>query len=99
MQSVVEAYLTAHNQGNFDALPAIFTDHAIVVDEGQRYQGLLEIAQWMRKTLDAYQMTSELLAFDGEIIKVKVTGNFPGSPAVMTHHVTFFDDKIQSLEM
>jgi len=92
-------------QNNFDsaAYTACFSDTAIVFDEGKTHKGRKEIEEWIADANDRYRAVMQPLAFEekgGEsLLKAEVSGNFPGSPIVMTYHLQLVDGQIQSLKI
>lgn len=90
-------------QDNFDstAYSNCFTETAVVLDEGKTYTGRLEIKNWIEKANKEYQITMKPLAYSEaeQILEAEVSGNFPGSPVVLSHRYVFKDGLIQSLEI
>ncbi|WP_273209006.1 nuclear transport factor 2 family protein [Runella zeae] len=90
-------------QDNFDstAYSNCFTDTAIVFDEGKTYNGKKEIKNWIEKANTEYQVTMKPLEYSAakRELKAEVSGNFPGSPLVLTYHYEFEDGLIQSLKI
>jgi hypothetical protein len=92
-------------QNNFDsaAYAACFSGTAVVFDEGKTHRGRKEIAQWIQEANQKYRATMEPVDF-GEngtesLLTANVSGNFPGSPIVMTYHLQIADELIQSLKI
>ena len=96
-------FFSAENRGDPDGLGACFADHAVVRDEGQTYQGVAAIKQWMRDAKRKYQHTAEPTAIaqrDGKtVVAATVAGNFPGSPVSLAHIFGIDGDRIVSLEI
>lgn len=67
---------------------AAFAPDAVVRDEGKTHTGHAAIAAWWTAAKAAYRHTAEPLETTevGELTRVRarVTGDFPGSPAVLT---------------
>lgn len=88
-------------QNNFDsvAYANCFSETAVVFDEGKTHQGRKEIQQWIKKANEEYQSLMKPLEYVAtkEMLKAEVSGNFPGSPIVLTYHFKLKDGLIQSL--
>jgi hypothetical protein len=66
-----------------DEFVALFSDEAIVVDEGKTYQGPGEIRAWRTGPAIKYTYTTEVLDQDGRsgdryLVTARLTGDFPG---------------------
>ncbi len=90
-------------QNNFDsvAYANCFSETAVVFDEGKTHNGKTEIQQWIKKANDEYQAVMKPLEYSAteEILKAEVSGNFPGSPIVLTYHFQLKDRLIESLKI
>lgn len=90
-------------QDNFDSIAYsnCFTETAVVFDEGKIYNGREEIGDWIKKANREYQGTMKPLEYSEtrQELKAKVSGNFPGSPLVLTYHYEFANGLIQSLKI
>ncbi len=74
-----------------------------MLDEGRRYEGRRAIEAWLRDAMAKFACTVEPLQVtqgEGQLtVRAKVSGNFPGSPVELDHHVTLADGKIAALEI
>lgn len=99
----VSAYFDISNGSDLAQFAHCFTPDAVVVDEGQTYQGLDAIQSWQREAQKKFEFTVEPVSVsrDGDRLTVtaNVVGNFPGSPAQLEHVFGLAGDKIQSLEI
>lgn len=90
-------------QNNFDSLAYAdcFSDTAVVFDEGKTHNGKTEIRNWIAKANIEYQATMKPLDYSevDQILKAEVSGNFPGSPLVLTYSYQIENGKIQSLRI
>ncbi|MES2458001.1 MAG: nuclear transport factor 2 family protein [Bacteroidota bacterium] len=92
-------------QNSFDnvAYANCFSETAVVFDEGKTHNGRKEIADWIADANERYQATMEPVGFEEKepesILKVKVSGNFEGSPIVLSYHLEIADGLIQSLKI
>ena len=84
--SVIARYFEADARRDIDAIVALFTDEAVVVDEGQTYHGTAEIRAWQTGAASKYTYTTEITASealgpDRYLVTGRLTGNFPGGTA------------------
>ena len=82
----VERFFGADARGDIDAIVALFTDDAVVVDERQTWQGRDGIRQWQHGPAARYEYTTELenVSRTGENryrASGRIAGNFPGGTA------------------
>lgn len=93
----------AKAQNNFDsvAYADCFSETAIVFDEGKTHNGKTEIQQWIKKANEEYQAVMKPLEYAAseEILKAEVSGNFPGSPIVLSYHFKLQNGLIESLKI
>ncbi len=93
----------AQAQNNFDptAYSNCFSETAVVFDEGKTHKGKAEILQWIKKANDEYQTVMKPIEYSAtdEILKAEVSGNFPGSPIVLSYHFELKNGLIQSLKI
>ena len=99
----IERYVRIANSGTPEAVPECFAADAIVRDEGQTYEGVAAIRNWMAATKKKYGHTVaplELTERCGQsILKARLTGNFPGSPITVNFSFVLAGEKIRSLEI
>ena len=100
---VISRYVAATNARDVEAMTACFAPDATVRDEGRSYAGRAEIRAWETEVTEKYGVTSELLEAerDGEALRasMQVSGNFPGSPAVLRYDFRIKDGLIAQLEV
>ncbi|PZN94956.1 MAG: polyketide cyclase [Alphaproteobacteria bacterium] len=103
LPNVIAAYFAADKTGNAQALSDCFTQHAVVVDEGNTYAGRDAIRQWMANASTEYSYTVEpfaLARIDGRIVVTShLVGNFPGSPVDLRYFFKLDGDGIAGLEI
>jgi hypothetical protein len=91
------------SQNNFDsvAYANCFSETAVVFDEGKTHNGRKEIEHWIKKANEEYQAVMKPIAYSAteEILKAEVSGNFPGSPIVLSYHLKLEDGLINSLKI
>lgn len=84
----IQAYFDA-DKGAADAAPTgSFAADATVADEGHTHVGPAAIEAWWLESKAKYRATAEPCDIreeqDRTVVRAKVTGEFPGSPAVLT---------------
>jgi hypothetical protein len=96
-------YIQIANSGTPEAAPECFAADAIVRDEGQTYEGVAAIKNWMAATKKKYGHTItplELAEHGGQsILKARLAGSFPGSPITVNFNFVLAGDKIRSLKI
>jgi ketosteroid isomerase-like protein len=99
----IQTYFDADKRGDSDALIHAFAPDAIVRDEGLYHAGHPAIDAWWRDVKTRYRHVIEPLdvAATGDLTKVRarVTGQFPGSPAMLTFAFRLDGEQITSLEI
>jgi hypothetical protein len=97
----IERYIRIANSGTSEAVPECFAADAIVRDEGQTYEGVAAIKNWMAATKKKYRHTItplELAEHGGEsILKARLAGRFPGSPITVNFNFVLAGGKIRAL--
>jgi hypothetical protein len=78
---------------DIDAIVALFTDEAVVVDEDQTYRGSAEIRGWREVPASQYQYTTEVFGTqrtdeESSLVTGRLTGNFPGGTAELQWRFT-----------
>jgi ketosteroid isomerase-like protein len=103
MPNIVTMYFDADRHNDADALLKTFADDAVVEDENARHQGSVAIRQWWLAAKKASQYVVEPLeaTMDGDraFIRVRVSGQFPGSPLMLTHAFTIRGNRIIRLKI
>ena len=99
----IERYIQIANSGTPEAVPECFAPDAIVRDEGQTYEGVAAIRDWMAATKKKYGHTVtplELAEHGGQsVLKARLAGSFPGSPITVNFNFVLAAGKIRSLEI
>jgi len=104
LPTAIEAYFAADRNADTDALIASFAPDAVVRDEGATHVGHAKILAWRLDSRVRYpDLASEPVdqTADGEriIVRCKVSGDFPGSPAMLDFAFSLADDRISRLEI
>ncbi|HTH12674.1 MAG TPA: nuclear transport factor 2 family protein [Acidovorax sp.] len=97
----IAAYFAAEHQP--ERLARCFMPQAILKDDGHTYTGVDAIKAFMAEASAKYSATSVPFALEREdsfqIVRAKVTGNFPGSPIDLSYRFRLERGLIASLEI
>lgn len=101
LPKVVEELIKTQNEFDSNAYAQCFSESAVVFDEGKTHTGRKEIEQWIDKANKDYHATMKPVEYSEaeQALKAEVSGNFPGSPLVLTYQFDIRDEKIQSLKI
>jgi hypothetical protein len=99
----IAAYFRAQNAHDVDGMLATFASQARVRDEGQDLTGSAAIRAWIDDTTRKYHPSVTPLGIeqvDGRsIVKVRVSGTFPGSPIELSYRFKVEGRLIAALEI
>lgn len=99
----VAEYVEAANAQDAKRVAAAFLPTATVHDEGRLRRGREDIAAWASHAAVQYGFTiapRSIDASDGRCtLRAEVSGNFPGSPALLAFHFALHGNAIASLEI
>ena len=97
----IQTYFTAQAPQDGEAFAAAFAADAIVHDEGQDYHGPEQIRAWWLAAKARYRHSAEPLelakAAGKTVVRARVSGEFPGSPAVLTFTFGLAEGQIADL--
>ena len=97
----VDTYLTTPKDQLGSILEQLFTDDAVVHDDGRTYVGLEAISAWTEGTAAAFSFTRTIIDVtrraDAAIVRARLEGTFPGSPVDLHHHFSLADGRITAL--
>ena len=101
---VITSYFEADARRDIDTIVTLFTDDAVVVDEGETRCGASEIRAWQEGPASQYQYTTEVLGTDrtGDdryVVTGRLDGNFPGGTAELKWRFTVAGDRITRLDI
>ncbi|WP_343691250.1 nuclear transport factor 2 family protein [Chitinophaga sp.] len=103
LNKIVTRLIAAQNSHDSQAYAACFTAAAIVHDEGKIYSGQAAIERWIADSNQQYQAVMKPLNYEEtateHLLTAEVSGNFPGSPAILHFHLGLEGDLIRSLEI
>ncbi|MNJ91833.1 hypothetical protein D3C87_94880 [compost metagenome] len=101
LPEVITELVTAQNQFDSKAYAACFSETAVVFDEGKTHIGKSEIENWIEKANQTYRAAMHPVKYSDleQTLEAEVSGNFPGSPLVLTYQFELKDGQIQSLKI
>lgn len=103
LDKVIEHMIEAQNNYDSRAYTDCFSETAIVHDEGKTHTGKAQIRQWIEHSNKEYQAVLKPLDYKKNgtehLLTAEVSGNFPGSPAVLQFHLGLEGELIQSLKI
>jgi hypothetical protein len=99
---VIRRYFALDADREIDAIVALFSDDATVVDEGETRHGTTAIRAWQAGPASRYEYTTDVLGTDAltsdrVVITGRLTGNFPGGTAKLKWDFTIAGDRISQL--
>ena len=103
LPTVVNDLVAAQNNFDSAAYAKCFSETAVVFDEGKTHNGRKEIEHWIADANKRYTATMKPVSFDEKetdsILRAEASGNFPGSPILMSYHLKIANHLIQSLKI
>lgn len=103
LPKVVSDLIKAQNEFDAVAYANLFSETAIVVDEGKTHEGRKEIERWIDHSNKNYQSVLKPLDHTENghtnILTAECSGNFPGSPIRLKFHFELKDGQIQQLRI
>lgn len=102
--TAIERYFESDSRRDIEAILALFTSDATVIDDGRAWRGPAEIRAWQLGPASQYKYTVTLLGIEaagGEtsVAACRLEGNFPGGSAELRFRFTLAQDLIQRLEI
>lgn len=99
----IQHFVDASNKGDPSLVINDFAQDAKVLDEGETLTGQESISNWMRTTQSKYNFHTSPIEVnqkgDEIVMKAEVSGNFPGSPVVLSYSFGMREDKIVNLQI
>jgi hypothetical protein len=101
LPAAVGAHFEADQHKDEAALAAAFAKNATVGDEDAEHRGSVAIRdRWRTAKYRHSAQPLEATQADGRtVVRARVTGEFPGSPATLTLRFTLADDRIARLQI
>ena len=96
----IRTYFTATDT---NTLAGAFAPEAVVHDEAQTHRGPEAIGAWWLASKTKYRHSAEPLELTDvagkAVVRARVSGDFPGSPAILTFRFGLAGDRIRDLEI
>lgn len=103
LPKVVTDLVETQNRFDSVAYASCFSKTAIVYDEGKIHSGRKEIEHWIADSNERYKASIRPVSFEEKemesLLKAETSGNFPGSPIILSYHLQITDGLIQSLKV
>lgn len=103
LPSPIQTYFTAEAPQDGATFAAAFAPDAEVRDEGATHRGPEEIRAWWQAAKAKYRHRAEPLelteAGGKTVVRARVSGDFPGSPAVLSFTFGLAGDQIRDLRI
>ncbi|TDD38731.1 nuclear transport factor 2 family protein [Nonomuraea terrae] len=99
---IIRRYFELAPSPDTEAYFALFTDDALVEDEGREYAGIDAIRAWRTEVPPVeYTITDVEPADEGLVVTCTITGDFPGSPfaGLKFHFEDFDEDHVKALRI
>ncbi len=101
LHPLISGFVEASNARDTERLLALFSDDAVVRDEGNEYRGIDRIRGWRADVEAKFTFTTtpgEVVERGDETVLIgSLAGDFPGSPVDLQHRFTLADDRIMAL--
>ena len=82
LPAAVQGFVDGWQSGDADKVESLFTENAVVTDEGHTHRGQEEIRTWVRNTIDLFTTTLTFLRgreVEGMVgASYRLEGDFPG---------------------
>lgn len=99
----IQTYFSAQAPQDASRVAAAFSPNAEVHDEGQVLRGPTQIVSWWQNAKAKYNHSAEPVdvteACGKTTVRAKVSGNFPGSPAMLSFTFGLSGNRITDLEI
>jgi hypothetical protein len=103
LHPAIQPYFDADRRRDRDAVTKAFGPDATVADEGRTHVGRDAIGAWWSETKSQYAAVLKPLeairADRAAVVRARVSGNFPGSPAILTFAFEVAGEQIKALEI
>lgn len=103
LPDVIQDLVKAQNSADSAAFANCFSNSSKVFDEGKSYTGKVEIKNWIEAATKEYEAVMKPIDFKGNnekgVLQAEVSGNFPGSPIVLSYNFEFEGELIDYLKI
>lgn len=98
----VLGYLDAHDENRYHDACVFFTPDATVVDDGNTYRGIEEIAAWLERSSSEYEYSSTRIGQcledeEGAVVQIRLDGTFPGGTVTLRYQFELSENGISRL--
>ena len=97
----IQNYIDASNAHDVQSILVCFADDAVVRDENTTHRGKIDIERWATETIEKYKFHFNPLGVEEHdreiVVRVEISGTFPGSPISLDYHFALTNEKIASL--
>ncbi|WP_422738371.1 nuclear transport factor 2 family protein [Micromonospora sp. WMMD729] len=97
LPKAVDTFIAATNAHDANALAAVFSDGAIVRDDGKTWTGEAEIREWIQGHLIDPRVVLMPTSFADDRLVASGDGDFPGGPLSFTFEFDIKDDQVTNL--
>jgi uncharacterized protein (TIGR02246 family) len=103
LPKLITDLVEAQNSHDGAAYASLFSDSALVFDEGQTHKGRAAIQRWIEKSNEENQTVLRPIAYkhseNRSVFTAEISGTFPGSPATLNFNLDIQQGLIQSLKI
>ncbi|MEI3799195.1 MULTISPECIES: nuclear transport factor 2 family protein [unclassified Chitinophaga] len=103
LPKLITDLVEAQNSHDGAAYASLFSENAVVFDEGKTHTGKEAIQNWIEKSNEEYQSVLKPISYknsdNGSVLEAEVSGTFPGSPTVLRFNFTFQHGLVGSLKI
>ena len=103
LPETIQAFFEADRNNDCEALVECFAPDATVHDEGRSHSGHHAIGNWWEQSKARYRHMAEPFEAStdehGIRVRARVSGEFPGSPAILVFAFRLSGKKIAALEI
>lgn len=100
---VVSDLIEAQNNSDSKAFSELFSETAVVKDEGYTYEGKDAVKKWIEAANEKYAPQIKPVKVEHEeskiIVSMEASGNFGGSPIVLKYYFGLEEEQITDLEI
>jgi hypothetical protein len=103
LPKVITDLIDAQNSHDAAAYANLFSESAVVFDEGRTHKGKIAIQKWIEESNAENQTVLKPISFqqheNKSVLTAEISGTFPGSPAVLDFNLVLAAGLIQSLKI
>lgn len=102
--TAIERYFESDSRRDVEAILALFTPDAIVIDDGRTWQGSAQIRAWQLGPASQFEYTVTVFGIEATgdetyLASCRLDGNFPGGTTEVRFRFALSGDLIQRLEI